>query len=98
MKVLIVVDQSDLAIMSFRSFMEQFAKEDMQLHMLYIESIPCCRTSMLEMRRTSSGVAAIAVAGIMKANHLDSEAEALIHHIRNELKFENQFEVSYGNL
>ena len=31
MKVLIAVDQSDLAIMSFRSFMTQFAKDDMEL-------------------------------------------------------------------
>ena len=94
MKVLIAVDQSDLAIMSFRSFMEQFAKDDMQLHMLYIESIPCCRTSMMEMRRNSSGIGAIAVAGLMKENDLESEADALIHYIRNEFAgSKNMFKV-----
>merc|ERR1712154_32207 len=71
---------------------------NMQLHMLYIESIPCCRTSMMEMRRNSSGIGAIAVAGLMKENDLDNEADALIHYIRNELHFENQFEVSYCKL
>ena len=66
--------------------------------MLYIESIPCCRSSMMEMRRNSSGVGAIAIAGLMKENDLDNEADALIHFIKNELKFENKFQVSYCKL
>ena len=53
---------------------------------------------MMEMRRNSSGVGAIAIAGLMKENDLDNEADALIHFIKNELKFENKFQVSYCKL
>ena len=61
MRVLIALDQSDMAIWTFRAFLELDIKDKMEIEMLYMHHTACCETTHKEMRRNASGASAIAV-------------------------------------
>ena len=100
MKVLIALDQSDMAIWTFRAFLELDIKESMEIDILYMHHTACCEKTHAEMRRNASGASAIAVRKLVEDNNFKNEAEALIHHIKSEFKeelavFNNPINVIY---
>merc|ERR1711935_626506 len=103
MRVLIALDQSDMAIWTFRAFLELDIKDKMEIEMLYMHHTACCETTHKEMRRNASGASAIAVRKLVDENKLENEAEALIQHIKDEFKeelavFNNTINVVYTEL
>ena len=88
MKVLIAVDQSDMAIWTFRAFLELDIKESMEIEMLYMHHTACCENTHKEMRRNASGASAIAVRKLVEEHNCENEAQALIHHVKSEFEVE----------
>merc|ERR1712178_553834 len=95
MKVLIVLDQSDMANWTFRAFLELDIKESMEIDMLYMHN--------LGMTSKATGDSAVAIQKLLEEKKFENEAEALIHHFKTEFKeelgvFDNPINVVYTEI